>query len=157
MIKKLINNLINKFTKEDNESCITYQGDILQFIIPLYTLFNINNRLIFTEKLIMNQLIIGILKKITRIPRPNDNDTDTDNDLSFPSGHTGAAAIGAFFYYYNKDVKNKDVKYILILLSLYVAYSRVNSKHHTIYDVSASLLISAHISRIQTTYFNKYF
>ena len=54
-------------------------------------------------------------------------------------------------------IKTKDVKYILILLSLYVAYSRVNSKHHTIYDVSASLLISAHISRIQTTYFNKYF
>ena len=89
--------------------------------------------------------------------KTNDSDTNTDNDLSFPSGHTGEAVIGAFFYYYNKDIKNKDVKYILILLSLYVAYSRVNSTHHTIYDVSASLLISAHISRIQTSYFNKYF
>ena len=68
-------------------------SNILQFIIPLYTLLNINNRLIFTEKLIMNLLIIGILKKITRIPRPNDSDTNTDNDLSFPSGHTGDAAL----------------------------------------------------------------
>ena len=53
------------------------------------------------KNLVFTVTLIQILKKITKIPRPDDNtpDNTTDNtpdnttdNLSFPSGHAGAAS-----------------------------------------------------------------
>uniref|UniRef100_A0A6C0EID1 Phosphatidic acid phosphatase type 2/haloperoxidase domain-containing protein n=1 Tax=viral metagenome TaxID=1070528 RepID=A0A6C0EID1_9ZZZZ len=113
MIGKFIDKIKEAFTREKGESIINYHGDMLKLLLPLYTISSVDNKLIFVEKLIANQLVVESLKRITRIRRPREveDDGDISNDMSFPSGHVGAAATAAFFYYYNdkKQIKKLNI------------------------------------------------
>lgn len=133
-----------------NKSLINKSGDVLLFLIPINVLFLVSNKVKFIKKLTISLLSSQIFKKITKIPRPNDSTPENIvDDKSFYSGHTTATALSAFFLYYNKNHNKSFYSKFLILLSIFVGYSRIYSKAHRFEDVLTALLISKNLAIVQ--------
>ena len=103
-----------------------------------------------------------ILKNIVGRPRPSGYEIITETGYSFPSGHSmiSAAFYGYLIYLIYKYIKNKKVKYTLIvLLSLLVfmiGISRVYLGVHYISDVIGGFLISATYLVVYTSFTKRY-
>jgi len=98
---------------------------------------------------ILNHLLVHILKGLFQQPRPTDETTSFNLEkiyrqkpgferFGMPSGHTQTVFYSTTFLYY--ALKDGNVNIVMTLLSLIVAYQRVQSRHHTIAQVVAGAL-----------------
>ncbi|MDR1401806.1 MAG: phosphatase PAP2 family protein [Puniceicoccales bacterium] len=118
-------------------------GDILQFVIPTYA-FGVScykkdfqGSKQFLYALGSSALTVHALKITTNEKRPNF--CPGDKRISFPSGHTSAAFLGATFIHRRYGFKQAIIPYGLAALT---GYSRVQAKKHHVHDVLAGALIS---------------
>lgn len=84
--------------------------------------------------------IAFILKKIFYIPRPS-NSLIIETGSRFPSGHAtiNMVLIGLIIYFTFKHIKNKPIKYIISIISIFwfiiISYSRLYLGVHYIIDI----------------------
>ncbi|MBO4816441.1 MAG: phosphatase PAP2 family protein [Clostridia bacterium] len=124
---------------------ISYLASALTLIIlSIAFIFLIKNKKY--SKLIALNLALSfitnrILKFIIRRPRPERIQILTERGYSFPSGHAmvGFAYYGFLIYLVSKNIKNKKIKYPLMiflsLLILFVGISRVYVGVHYVTDI----------------------
>lgn len=107
-------------------------------------------------------LLNQILKRLVQRPRPTEYRLIEENGYSFPSGHSmvSAAFYGFFIYLIFKNIKNKYIKWIsIILLSILIALigtSRIYLGVHYTSDVMAGFVISLSYLVIFTSIVNDY-
>ncbi len=111
----------------------------------------IKNKKYFWNFAIANALGIvlnTVIKIIVRRPRPSTTMLFSyEKSFSFPSGHTMMSTIfyGLIIYYVYKNIKNKNLKYLLVsLLSLIIVMigvSRVYLGVHYATDVAAAYIL----------------
>ena len=116
-------------------------GDKLIIILPIITLYKTSLKKNFIINLVFTQTLIEFLKKITKKPRPNDNTPhNTLDDLSFPSGHAGAALLAGNYYYEYVNSQSLISK-IIYLSGFYVSWTRINAKKHDLIDIIGSYIV----------------
>lgn len=147
-IYSLISNLIS--------SSMTSFMKIITFLGSAYTLITITVLLILfsKDKIYFSINLIGIfllnqlLKHIIQRPRPVDINIINENGYSFPSGHSmiSMAVYGFLIYYIYKNMNNKRLKWILILLLsiliLLIGFSRIYLGVHYASDVLGGFILS---------------
>lgn len=125
---------------------------VLAIIITLIPLFK-NNKIKNLSKLWVSFLSAGILvyilKLIVQRPRPLVSLIET-SDFSFPSGH--ATVMFALFPIIYKDFK--EIKYLWLILSLLVAFSRLYLGVHHLSDIVGGILIGLIIGQNIINLFN---
>ena len=130
--------LFMSFKYTEGYSRVRYAGDILQILLPLFTILNIKTKKKFVKDLFKNLLSVSTLKRITQKERP-----DKSDKLSFPSGHMSAAYYSSrYLILVNENFKGNMKEKLLYVLSLYVGYSRVHSKKHSELDILGSILLT---------------
>lgn len=107
----------------------------------LIFMFCKKNRWFITFDLVGVTLVNQVIKHIIRRPRPNVLRLVDESGYSFPSGHSmvSVALYGIIVYTIYKNVKNKYVKWISIvllsLLVLLIGFSRIYVGVHYFTDV----------------------
>ena len=130
--------LFMSFKYKEGYSKIRYAGDILQILLPLFTILNIKTKRKFVKNFLKNQINIELIKRISQVERP-----DGTNNLSFPSGHMGSAYYGArYLVLVNDNFKGNMKEKLLYVLALFVGYSRVHSNKHSEIDILGSILLA---------------
>lgn len=134
----LFNLIFDSFIYKDEYSKIRYIGDILEILLPLYTVLNLKKKENFTKNFIKNQISVEIIKRVTNVKRP-----DGTNNLSFPSGHMSSAYYSSrYLSLVNQKFKGNIREKLLNILALYVGYSRVHSNRHSEIDILGSILLT---------------
>lgn len=111
---------------------IRFCGDIGQVATPVYAAINTiiqqdwKGLRYLSIALIVNQVALEILKKVTNVVRPN------GKLGAFPSGHTAAAFLGAGFMAKRYGFKTALPSF---LTAIFVGYSRVYCRAHWVSDV----------------------
>lgn len=144
LISNLISNSMTSFMK-----IITFLGSAytLITITVLLILFS-KDKIYFSINLIGIFLLNQLLKHIIQRPRPVDINIINENGYSFPSGHSmiSMAVYGFLIYYIYKNMKNKRLKWILILLLsiliLLIGFSRIYLGVHYASDVLGGFILS---------------
>ena len=120
---------------------------IIMVIIGLLILFDKKNQIYLAIETISIMGINQLLKRIIRRIRPNHLRLITQGGYSYPSGHAmiSVAVYGYFLYYVKKNIKNKKLKNILIIL-LYaliigIGLSRIYVGVHYPSDILGGYLI----------------
>ena len=146
IINKLKNKIKRYLIKYENESYVDHYGDVIHLLIPLNVLLLVNNKTLLIKDLILGMTFSEMLKKTTKIQRPSKSDNN-----SFFSGHVVLCSTAAFFLYYNNNERYKRSLYskVLIILSMFVSFSRVYSKAHRIEDVITAILVGKNLSTVQ--------
>lgn len=149
-------NFISKHMISDNITpivkVVTQLGGAT-FLIALATilLIAIKNKktgFLIWLNLAISALLNQILKHIVQRPRPTEHRIIDESGYSFPSGHSmvSAAFYGFLIYLIYKNVKNKYLKWGLIillgLLILGIGTSRIYLGVHYTSDVLAGFLVS---------------
>ena len=116
--------------------------------------------------IILNLIVITglnqILKYILQRPRPTEYRLIEETGFSFPSGHSmvSMAFYGYLIYLIYKYVKNKDLKWIsIVLLSILICsigISRIYLGVHYTSDVLGGFLISLSYLIVYTLIVNRY-
>ncbi len=130
---------------------ISFLGSAITLItLALASIFLVKDKKY--SKLIMLNLALSfilnrILKLIIARPRPPRLRLVIENGYSFPSGHSmvSFAFYGFLIYLINKNLKNKKIKYSLIvllsLLILLIGISRIYLGVHYVTDVLGGYII----------------
>ena len=175
--------LTNKYSVIDNNVynyIISYRSNFLDSIFKLIT--SIGNTmniiiivfilLIFLSKESIYRLMITIittvssnqiLKNIIRKPRPNILRLIKEYGYSYPSGHTmiSVAVFGVLIYIVNRNIKNKFIKVILIILLLslilLIGVSRIYLGVHDFSDVVGGYLLTIPILLLTNTVLSNHF
>lgn len=147
MYKYVINDKLTPIMK-----CITWFGNATALIIIILFLFvlvkNKRNAIFASLNLIIIIIINQLLKFIVQRPRPVEYRIINESGYSFPSGHSmvSMAFYGFLIYLIYKKIKNKIIKWILIILLgtliILIGISRIYLGVHYVSDVLAGFLIS---------------
>ena len=136
---------------------------IIMVIIGLLILFDKKNQIYLAIETISILGINQLLKRIIRRIRPNHLRLITQGGYSYPSGHAmiSVAVYGYFLYYVKKNIKNKKLKNILIIL-LYaliigIGLSRIYVGVHYPSDILGGYLIGLCIQSLVIKLADKYF
>ena len=136
---------------------------IIMVIIGLLILFDKKNQIYLAIETISIMGINQLLKRIIRRIRPNHLRLITQGGYSYPSGHAmiSVAVYGYFLYYVKKNIKNKKLKNILIIL-LYaliigIGLSRIYVGVHYPSDILGGYLIGLCIQSLVIKLADKYF
>ena len=139
-----------------NYNNIELIGDILPYLTNSYLVLILekNQKRIFVKDFFKNVVKINTIKTITNKKRPVNNTYGKKKRIkiiptprfgkgSFPSAHTCNMLFPTIFY---KKYKGSKIKYyILLMLTLFTAYSRVKSHNHYISDIYGAVLISYYL------------
>ena len=112
--------------------------------------------------LVIESLLNALLKNIIQRPRPEGIKLIIEKGYSFPSGHSMAsmAFYGFIIYLIYKYVKNKKIKWTLIvllsILIISIGLSRIYLGVHYTSDVIGAFLISISYLIIYTDLINKF-
>ena len=151
----IINNLDNEiYNMLTNMQTTAFTGTMIfiSFFGSAFMLITLSIGLVFLIKekkyskliiinMILSHITNSILKVLIRRPRPERIQIVHENGYSFPSGHSMAAFTyyGFIIYLINKNVKNKKIKYpimiFLSLLILFIGISRIYLGVHYVTDV----------------------
>ena len=126
---------------------ISFLGSAITLItLALASIFLVNSKLKMLN-LALSFILNRILKLIIARPRPPRLRLVIENGYSFPSGHSmvSFAFYGFLIYLINKNLKNKKIKYPLIillsLLILLIGISRIYLGVHYVTDVLGGYII----------------
>lgn len=89
---------------------------------------------------LLNECLNAVLKRLLKEARPG----RLGNGYGMPSSHTQFMAFFAFYSYLHIGKyfkRNKESRYILVLLAALVAYSRLYLGYHTVWQVAAGLMV----------------
>ena len=144
LISNMISNNMTYFMK-----LITFLGSAYTIvtITILFILFG-KDKKYFSINLISIFLLNQLLKRIIQRPRPVDINIINESGYSFPSGHSmvSMAVYGLIIYYIYKNMNNKRLKWILILLLsiliLLIGFSRIYLGVHFASDVLGGFILS---------------
>lgn len=127
----------------------------------LIFMFCKKNRWFITFDLVGVTLVNQVIKHIIRRPRPNVLRLVEESGYSFPSGHSmvSMAFYGIIIYLVYKNVSNKYLKWILIillsLLILSIGFSRIYVGVHYFTDVAGGFLLGLAYLIIYINIYNK--
>ena len=127
----------------------------------LIFMFCKKNRWFITIDLVRVTLVNQVIKHIIRRPRPNVLRLVEESGYSFPSGHSmvSMAFYGIIIYLVYKNVSNKYLKWILIillsLLILSIGFSRIYVGVHYFTDVAGGFLLGLAYLIIYINIYNK--
>ena len=127
----------------------------------LIFMFCKKNRWFITFDLVGATLVNQVIKHIIRRPRPNVLRLVEESGYSFPSGHSmvSMAFYGIIIYLVYKNVSNKYLKWILIillsLLILSIGFSRIYVGVHYFTDVAGGFLLGLAYLIIYINIYNK--
>ena len=158
--------LISDFTTPIAKFITNFGGAIFLIILTITLFILIKNKKIGLS-IILNLIVITglnqILKYILQRPRPTEYRLIEETGFSFPSGHSmvSMAFYGYLIYLIYKYVKNKYVKWILIvLLSILICsigVSRIYLGVHYTSDVLGGFLVSISYLVLFISTVNKFF
>lgn len=129
---EILNNIFILFTKYLNY----YVLAIIITLIPLFTNQKLKNLLKLWSSFLAAGILVYVLKLIVQRPRPLITLIETSN-LSFPSGHTTIMFALLPIIYKNF----KEIKYPWLVLSLFVAFSRIYLGVHHLSDIIGGMLL----------------
>ena len=157
--------LISDFTTPIAKFITNFGGAIFLIILTITLFILIKNKKIGLS-IILNLIVITglnqILKYILQRPRPTEYRLIEETGFSFPSGHSmvSMAFYGYLIYFIYKYVKNKDLKWIsIVLLSILICsigISRIYLGVHYTSDVLGGFLISLSYLIVYTLIVNRY-
>ena len=157
--------LISDFTTPIAKFITNFGGAIFLIILTITLFILIKNKKIGLS-IILNLIVITglnqILKYILQRPRPTEYRLIEETGFSFPSGHSmvSMAFYGYLIYLIYKYVKNKDLKWIsIMLLSILICsigISRIYLGVHYTSDVLGGFLISLSYLIVYTLIVNRY-
>ena len=157
--------LISDFTTPIAKFITNFGGAIFLIILTITLFILIKNKKIGLS-IILNLIVITglnqILKYILQRPRPTEYRLIEETGFSFPSGHSmvSMAFYGYLIYLIYKYVKNKDLKWIsIVLLSILICsigISRIYLGAHYTSDVLGGFLISLSYLIVYTLIVNRY-
>ena len=157
--------LISDFTTPIAKFITNFGGAIFLIILTITLFVLIKNKKIGLS-IILNLIVITglnqILKYILQRPRPTEYRLIEETGFSFPSGHSmvSMAFYGYLIYLICKYVKNKDLKWIsIVLLSILICsigISRIYLGVHYTSDVLGGFLISLSYLIVYTLIVNRY-
>lgn len=157
--------LISDFTTPIAKFITNFGGAIFLIILTITLFILIKNKKIGLS-IILNLIVITglnqILKYILQRPRPTEYRLIEETGFSFPSGHSmvSMAFYGYLIYLIYKYVKNKDLKWIsIVLLSILICsigISRIYLGVHYTSDVLGGFLISLSYLILYTLIVNRY-
>lgn len=158
--------LISDFTTPIAKFITNFGGAIFLIILTITLFILIKNKKIGLS-IILNLIVITglnqILKYILQRPRPTEYRLIEETGFSFPSGHSmvSMAFYGYLIYLIYKYVKNKDLKWIsIVLLSILICsigISRIYLGVHYTSDVLGGFSISISYLVIYISAVNKFF
>lgn len=130
---------------------ISFLGSAITLItLALASIFLVKDKK-YSKLIILNLALSFILNRILKLiiarPRPPRLRLVIENGYSFPSGHSmvSFAFYGFLIYLINKNLKNKKIKYSLIvllsLLILLIGISRIYLGVHYVTDVLGGYII----------------
>ena len=144
LISNKISNSMTSFMK-----IITFLGSAYTIItITVLLILFSKDKIYFSINLIGIFLLNQLLKHIIQRPRPVDINIINESGYSFPSGHSmvSMAVYGLIIYYIYKNINNKRLKWILILLLsiliLLIGFSRIYLGVHFPSDVLGGFILS---------------
>ena len=144
LISNTISNSMTSFMK-----IITFLGSAYTIItITVLLILFSKDKIYFSINLIGIFLLNQLLKHIIQRPRPVDINIINESGYSFPSGHSmvSMAVYGLIIYYIYKNINNKRLKWILILLLsiliLLIGFSRIYLGVHFPSDVLGGFILS---------------
>ena len=149
-------NFVSKYLISDTMTPIVkiitqFGGIVVLVTVAIISLIVIKNKkigVLICANLAISAGLNQILKYIIQRPRPVEYRIIDESGYSFPSGHSmvSAAFYGFLIYLIYKKVKNKALKYTLIIslsiLILLIGTSRIYLGVHYTSDVIAGILIS---------------
>ena len=157
--------LISDFTTPIAKFITNFGGAIFLIILTITLFILIKNKKIGLS-IILNLIVITglnqILKYILQRPRPTEYRLIEETGFSFPSGHSmvSMAFYGYLIYLIYKYVKNKDLKWIsIVLLSILICsigISRIYLGVHYTSDVLGGFLASISYLVIYISAVNKF-
>lgn len=158
----IINNIMNDGLTPILKA-ITELGGVAFTVLAgvLIFMFCKKNRWFITIDLVGVTLVNQIIKHIIRRPRPNVLRLVEESGYSFPSGHSmvSMAFYGIIIYLVYKNVSNKYLKWILIillsLLILSIGFSRIYVGVHYFTDVAGGFLLGLAYLIIYINIYNK--
>lgn len=131
---------------------ITWFGSATCLILLCFLILVFNKNKKINIAIIFNLGICTILnlmlKNILQRPRPTEYIIIDERGYSFPSGHSmiSMAFYGLLIYLIYKNIKNKSLKWILIILLsiliLFIGISRIYLGVHYVSDVLGGFLVS---------------
>ena len=158
----IINNIMNDGLTPILKA-ITELGGVVFTVLAgvLIFMFCKKNRWFITIDLVGVTLVNQVIKHIIRRPRPNVLRLVEESGYSFPSGHSmvSMAFYGIIIYLVYKNVSNKYLKWILIillsLLILSIGFSRIYVGVHYFTDVAGGFLLGLAYLIIYINIYNK--
>lgn len=158
----IINNIMNDGLTPILKA-ITELGGVAFTVLAgvLIFMFCKKNRWFITIDLVGVTLVNQVIKHIIRRPRPNVLRLVEESGYSFPSGHSmvSMAFYGIIIYLVYKNVSNKHLKWILIillsLLILSIGFSRIYVGVHYFTDVAGGFLLGLAYLIIYINIYNK--
>ena len=158
----IINNIMNDGLTPILKA-ITELGGVAFTVLAgvLIFMFCKKNRWFITIDLVGVTLVNQVIKHIIRRPRPNVLRLVEESGYSFPSGHSmvSMAFYGIIIYLIYKNVTNKYLKWILIillsLLILSIGFSRIYVGVHYFTDVAGGFLLGLAYLIIYINIYNK--
>ena len=158
----IINNIMNDGLTPILKA-ITELGGVAFTVLAgvLIFMFCKKNRWFITIDLVGVTLVNQVIKHIIRRPRPNVLRLVEESGYSFPSGHSmvSMAFYGIIIYLVYKNVTNKYLKWILIillsLLILSIGFSRIYVGVHYFTDVAGGFLLGLAYLIIYINIYNK--
>ena len=158
----IINNIMNDGLTPILKA-ITELGGVAFTVLAgvLIFMFCKKNRWFITIDLVGVTLVNQVIKHIIRRPRPNVLRLVEESGYSFPSGHSmvSMAFYGIIIYLVYKNVSNKYLKWILIillsLLILSIGFSRIYVGVHYFTDVAGGFLMGLAYLIIYINIYNK--
>ncbi len=157
--------LISDFTTPIAKFITNFGGAIFLIILTIALFIVIKNKKVGLS-IIINLIVITvlnqILKHILQRPRPTEFRIIEETGYSFPSGHSmvSMAFYGYLIYLIYKYVKNKNVKWIsIVLLSILICsigISRIYLGVHYTSDVLGGFLISVSYLVVYTLIVNRF-
>ena len=158
----IINNIMNDGLTPILKA-ITELGGVAFTVLAgvLIFMFCKKNRWFITIDLVEVTLVNQVIKHIIRRPRPNVLRLVEESGYSFPSGHSmvSMAFYGIIIYLVYKNVSNKYLKWILIillsLLILSIGFSRIYVGVHYFTDVAGGFLLGLAYLIIYINIYNK--